>query len=275
MFIDHLPQGRIGAVALDYPDGAHVDLHLHSQAQFLYAAQGLMRLVTEAGAWVIPPTRAVWIPPGIEHQIFMSGQVQMRTLFIAAEAAPPSLDACCVLAVPPLLRELILRLVALEAGDTDDEHRSLVQRLILHEIAALERMPLHLPMPQDRRLQAICLELLETPESTRTLDDWSLEVGASTRTLSRLFAQELGMSFNDWRQQLRSPKPCRACSPGTACSRSPTTWATAAAAPSAPCSAACWGKPEGIRGQPGVAGDAGEVRRARIEVRATGLDVER
>ncbi|BCG26917.1 transcriptional regulator [Pseudomonas tohonis] len=203
MFIDHLPQGRIGAVALDYPDGAHVDLHLHSQAQFLYAAQGLMRLVTEAGAWVIPPTRAVWIPPGIEHQIFMSGQVQMRTLFIAAEAAPPSLDACCVLAVPPLLRELILRLVALEAGDTDDEHRSLVQRLILHEIAALERMPLHLPMPQDRRLQAICLELLETPESTRTLDDWSLEVGASTRTLSRLFAQELGMSFNDWRQQLR------------------------------------------------------------------------
>ncbi len=108
-----------------------------------------------------------------------------------------------MLAVPPLLRELILRLVALEAGDTDDEHRSLVQRLILHEIAALERMPLHLPMPQDRRLQAICLALLETPESTRTLDDWSLEVGASTRTLSRLFAQELGMSFNDWRQQLR------------------------------------------------------------------------
>jgi len=102
MFIDHLPQGRIGAVALDYPDGAHVDLHLHSQAQFLYAAQGLMRLVTEAGAWVIPPTRAVWIPPGIEHQIFMSGQVQMRTLFIAAEAAPPNLDACCVLAVPPV-----------------------------------------------------------------------------------------------------------------------------------------------------------------------------
>ncbi|WP_205895142.1 AraC family ligand binding domain-containing protein, partial [Metapseudomonas otitidis] len=133
MFIEHLPQGRIGAVALDYPDGAHVDLHLHNQAQFLYAAQGLMRLVTEAGAWVIPPTRAVWIPPGIEHQIFMSGQVQMRTLFIAADAAPPNLDACCVLAVPPLLRELILRLVALEAGDTDDEHRSLVQRLILHE----------------------------------------------------------------------------------------------------------------------------------------------
>jgi AraC-like DNA-binding protein/quercetin dioxygenase-like cupin family protein len=203
MLIAPLPSGRIGAVALDYQDGDHVTPHAHREAQFLYAAQGLMRLVTEAGAWVIPPSRAVWIPPGIVHQIFMSGAVAMRTLFIAPDAAPPTLDACCVLAVPPLLRELILRLVALERQGTDDEHRRLVQRLILHEIAALERMPLHLPMPRDRRLQAICLALLEAPDSTRTLDDWSLQVGASTRTLTRLFAQELGMTFNDWRQQLR------------------------------------------------------------------------
>lgn len=203
MLIAPLPSGRIGAVALDYQDGDHVTPHAHREAQFLYAAQGLMRLVTEAGAWVIPPSRAVWIPPGIVHQIFMSGAVAMRTLFIAPDAAPPTLDACCVLAVPPLLRELILRLVALERQGTDDEHRRLVQRLILHEIAALERMPLHLPMPRDRRLQAICLALLEAPDSTRTLDDWSLQVGASTRTLTRLFAQELGMTFNDWRQRLK------------------------------------------------------------------------
>ncbi|WP_044873546.1 helix-turn-helix transcriptional regulator [Pseudomonas sp. LFM046] len=203
MLIEHLPQGRIAAIARDYRDGDHVAPHLHREAQFLYAAEGLMRLVTAAGAWVIPPTRAVWIPPGIEHQIFMSGQVQMRTLYIAADAAPPALDACCVLAVPPLLRELILRLVELDAKGSEDERRSLVQRLILHEIAALERMPLHLPMPRDRRLQAICLALLEAPDSTRTLEEWGLDVGASTRTLARLFAQELGMSFNEWRQHLR------------------------------------------------------------------------
>ncbi|MDH4569371.1 helix-turn-helix transcriptional regulator [Pseudomonas sp. BN414] len=195
-------QGRLSAVARDYQDGAHVELHRHDEAQFLYAARGLMRLVTAAGAWVIPPTQAVWIPPGVEHQIFMAGQVQMRTLFIDAGAAPASLDGCCVLAVSPLLRELILRAVQLEAMDAD-EHRLLVQRLVLHEIAALEHMPLHLPVPEDRRLRAICLALLKAPEQDRTLEDWGLEVGASSRTLARLFARELGMSFNDWRQQLR------------------------------------------------------------------------
>ncbi|WP_342247341.1 AraC family transcriptional regulator [Pseudomonas sp. OTU5201] len=193
---------RLSAVAHDYQDGAHVERHCHEEAQFLYAARGLMRLVTTAGAWVIPPTQAVWIPPGVEHQIFMAGQVQMRTLFIAADAVPASLDDCCVLAVPPLLRELILRAVQLEEMDAE-EHRALVQRLLLHEIAALEHMPLHLPLPEDRRLRAICLALLKAPEQDRTLEDWGLEVGASSRTLARLFARELGMSFNDWRQQLR------------------------------------------------------------------------
>ncbi|MFC4862497.1 helix-turn-helix transcriptional regulator [Pseudomonas sp. JS3066] len=195
-------QGRLSAVARDYQDGAHVERHCHEEAQFLYAARGLMRLVTTAGAWVIPPTQAVWIPPGVEHQIFMAGQVQMRTLFITADAAPASLDSCCVLAVPPLLRELVLRAVQLEEMDAE-EHKSLVQRLVLHEIAALEHMPLHLPLPEDRRLRAICLALLKAPEQDRTLEDWGLEVGASSRTLARLFARELGMSFNDWRQQLR------------------------------------------------------------------------
>lgn len=172
-------QGRMSAVARDYQDGALVERHRHDEAQFLYAAQGLMRLVTAAGAWVIPPTRAVWIPPGVEHQIFMSGQVQMRTLFISAKAAPTLLDDCCVLAVSPLLRELILRAIQLEEATDAEEHRNLTQRLILHEIAAQERMPLHLPMPEDRRLRAICLALLQTPEQDRTLEDWGLEVGAS------------------------------------------------------------------------------------------------
>ncbi|WP_163069471.1 helix-turn-helix domain-containing protein, partial [Acinetobacter baumannii] len=59
------------------------------------------------------------------------------------------------------------------------------------------------PMPRDRRLQAICQALLKQPELGLTLDDWGLRVGASSRTLARLFVQELQMSFHEWRQQLR------------------------------------------------------------------------
>jgi AraC-like DNA-binding protein len=58
-------------------------------------------------------------------------------------------------------------------------------------------------MPEDRRLQSICLALLQKPDHLNTLEDWAQQVGASSRTLARLFQQQLKMTFNDWRQQLR------------------------------------------------------------------------
>lgn len=202
MLIEYPLHGRLAAVGVDYLDGQHVAAHRHQQAQFLYAASGLMRLVTAGGAWIIPPTRGVWIPPDMEHEIFMTGAVRMRTLFVPAEVCPARLDGCQVLAVTPLLRELILRAIQLR-NDAEDRDSPLVQELILRELADLERLPLHLPMPTDRRLQAICLRLLQQPEHPHTLEDWGQQVGASSRTLARLFRQELNMSFQEWRQQLR------------------------------------------------------------------------
>ena len=109
-------------------------------------------------------------------------------------------------------------------------------------------------MPRDRRLQAICQALLKQPELGLTLDDWGLRVGASSRTLARLFAQELQMSFHEWRQQLRLTEACRACWPATACRWSPATSATAVRGPSAACSAACSAKPARLPGATGATG---------------------
>lgn len=198
-----IPQdSRLAALGFDYVDGHHVQPHHHPQAQLLYAASGMMRLVTRQGAWVIPPTRAVWIPPGVFHEIHMSGEVHMRTLFIRAEACPENFTDCCVLAVTPLLREMILRCIRWQA-QPGEPALPLLEQLILLEIATLERLPLALPLPADRRLQAICKALLMHPEHPHTLEDWGQQVGASSRTLARLFRQELGMSYQEWRQQLR------------------------------------------------------------------------
>lgn len=199
MLISHFEHGPVSAYPRDYLDGAHQPLHLHREAQLLYAVSGVMRVVTAQGAWVIPPTRAVWIPPQIGHEIFMSGDVQMRSLFIAPELSPASLQHCCVLAVTPLLRELILRAVQ---GPPHADN-PLIQQLMLEELAGLENLPLHIPMPSDRRLQSICLALLREPDHPNTLEDWAQQVGASSRTLARLFQQQLKMNFNAWRQQLR------------------------------------------------------------------------
>ncbi|UNK00917.1 AraC family transcriptional regulator [Ralstonia insidiosa] len=60
-----------------------------------------------------------------------------------------------------------------------------------------------LPSGSDRRLTRICDAILATPSDPRTLEDWAAEAGASSRTLSRLFVAQTGLSFVHWRQQAR------------------------------------------------------------------------
>ncbi len=146
----------------------------------------------------------------------------------------------------PLLRELILRAVQ---GPPHADN-PLIQQLMLEELASLENLPLHIPMPTDRRLQNICLALLDTPDHPNTLEDWAQQVGASSRTLARLFQRQLKMSFNAWRQQLRLMEALPRLLAGTACSAWRGTWGTAARGRSARCFAVCSGESSGLSANP-------------------------
>ncbi len=196
------PQDVI-ALALDRPDGHRIPLHWHSRAQLLYASAGVMTVTTASGVWVLPPLRAMWIPARTEHHIRASGPLSMRTLYIrpgAARGFPPS---CRIVSVSPLLRELIVYSTTLPRLYDSGSHAERVMMLILELIRFSDPVPLDLPIPRDRRLRTIFDELSANPSDGRTLEQWGLRVGATGRTLSRLFRAETGMSFHPWRQQLR------------------------------------------------------------------------
>jgi AraC-like DNA-binding protein len=53
------------------------------------------------------------------------------------------------------------------------------------------------------RLAAVCDLLLRDPADRRSLAQLGAAAGVSQRTLTRLFAQEMGMTFPQWRTQLR------------------------------------------------------------------------
>lgn len=86
----------------------------------------------------------------------------------------------------------------------DAEHQHIMEVLMTEmRHAHLPDSPLHLPMPEDRRLQRIARSLLAQPHSTRSLAAWAHWAGLSPRSLSRLFRNETGCSFAQWRQQAR------------------------------------------------------------------------
>ena len=57
------------------------------------------------------------------------------------------------------------------------------------------------PKEHDKRLRALCEAVLRAPSQRATLAEWASEVGASERTVARLFREELGTSYQQWRQQ--------------------------------------------------------------------------
>jgi AraC-like DNA-binding protein len=193
----------IAAMAKDFPDGSRVAPHRHRRAQLVFAAEGVMEVWTEQGSWVVPPNRAVWMPAETEHAIRHRGKVAMRTLYVRADGAAPLPRQCCVVAVSPLLRELILRAVELPLLYDEAGPGARIMALILDEIRALPALKLHLPWPADARLQRLCAAIREDPAAARTLEQWAAAAGASSRTLARLFRKETGMSFGAWRQQVR------------------------------------------------------------------------
>ncbi|AJC23133.1 AraC family transcriptional regulator [Pandoraea pulmonicola] len=197
----------IGALAKDYPDGHIIRPHSHRRAQLMYACAGILEVRTDTSFWVIPPQRALWIPGEITHEVRMRGKVEMRTIYVdVARCGLPAAetpDTPVVIRVSALLRELILRAMTLPVDWSPDGKDALIMALLLEEIEWTSDSPLHLQVPRDARLRKIFDTYLSTPADARNLQDWAVEVGASSRTLERRFMTEFGLPFREWRQQMR------------------------------------------------------------------------
>ena len=179
------------------PDNAVIAAHSHSYGQLAFPVRGGLRVAAAKKGWIVPVFRAIWLPPGFTHEITALGKVEFYVAYVDPSAAPLPLTDCTVIEVSDLMRELILRLADKENANP------LMTALLLEEIDAAEPLSLGLPMPEDTRLLRLCAALLEDPASSLTLKQWAPLIGASERSLVRLFQSDLGSSFAAWRQQLR------------------------------------------------------------------------
>jgi AraC-like DNA-binding protein len=196
-------KSAVTTLTRDYAAGHIVPLHFHDRDQFVYASRGVMTIRTRNGTWVVPPHRAVWIPAGIAHTITMSGLVAMRTLYLKPRLAKALPRNCCVINVPTLLKELIIHACTVRTLKKSVKWQMHLLAVILHQLEAVQMIPLQLPHLSDPRLVRIAKILMGDPRDSRTLAQLCKGTGAGKRSVERLFQQEIGMTFGKWRQQLR------------------------------------------------------------------------
>ncbi|WP_421912998.1 AraC family transcriptional regulator [Mesorhizobium sp.] len=199
----HDTERAMAAMEVNYPDGSSTGLHAHPRGQLLYAIEGVMIVRSTIGTWIVPPNRALWLTAGLEHEVGMAGEVKIRTVFIDDTAVPDLPGRTCVVEVSPLLRELIVAAVKIRVDYPQGGRDERLMRLLIDELRVSDVLPLHLPVPHDPRIKAVCETLIENPAENATAEQWARRLDVTAKTVHRLFAKETGMSFAQWRQQAR------------------------------------------------------------------------
>ncbi len=191
--------------------------HHHPWAQVAISTSGVIRLGVPTGTYIVPPSRALWIPPGVEHVVTMVEDADLRTLYFyqppghcgpgVAAHEEEAWRQCRVLEVSELLRALVREMpTGPNDGPTlspeDLQRESHLSALILDEMRRANPVRLGVDLPHDKRLRNLCEAVIADPTRHETLADWAQDTGASPRTVARLFRNELGSTFTQWRQQV-------------------------------------------------------------------------
>ena len=192
---------KILAFANDYADGHVIPPHHHRHGQLLFGSAGMLVLTTPQGTWAMPPQRGMWIPPGTEHNVRVQGDVRLQGVLLEPDMAEGMPAQCQVVGISPFLRGLIAKAVDLPIEYDESGHEGALMTLIRHEMRQLPVLPLSLPFPAHARLAEQCRQFLESPAAHAQIDEWSMALGMSRRSFTRLFRRETGLTFIAWRQQ--------------------------------------------------------------------------
>ncbi len=174
--------------------------HTHERHQLASSAGGVLTLRTSDQIWVLPPSRALWIPAGIAHEVIAHRPAVLRTAYLDPARCPLRWES----PTPVMGDELLLALMdRLEQAELGRAARRRSEAVLLDVIRAVEVSTVRAPMPADTRAAALATGLIPAPPDPRTIEQWGRSVGATGRTLARLFAAETGVTFGQWRTAAR------------------------------------------------------------------------
>lgn len=190
-------------LAHDYPHGAQEPWHSHDCAQLLHTLSGVVRVETNQGYWIVPPSRGVWLPAGTRHRLQVTGNVAARTLFVDPFARADLPSICQVVQISALLRELIIASLSLPERYLSGSREERCYELILDEIRMMTVLPFNLPEPKAPALLALCRQIQADLGKVWTTAQAAQQLCVSERTLLRHFRQQTGLAFSEWVRRAR------------------------------------------------------------------------
>ena len=193
---DAMPAGV--RFALD--DRGGFDWHHHDAHQIALAERGVIVIAVGSASFVLPRSRAMFLPAGVAHAVIAEGETRMLSTYVPVARCPLDWNDATVVDASGLVGELIVYLCR--------DHLDVVERVraesVLWDVAMpMDVTTLPFPIPRDDRARAVADGVLADVTDNLSLAEWGRAVGASARTLARRFDDETGMSFAQWRTNAR------------------------------------------------------------------------
>jgi AraC-like DNA-binding protein len=178
--------------------------HKHPWHQIVFPFEGILQTKVSGSQFVIPHSGMLFIPANTSHESFVMIDTKFFGIYLNPEVNIHYPQKTKAISVTPFLRELILHIHHSVANSnvSEDEISKLLD-VLMDQICGGDTYDMTLILPSDRRLMQIFKALMTNPQCDTKLSGWAKLIGASERTLSRLFTKELGMSFPLWRKHLR------------------------------------------------------------------------
>ncbi|MDA0166362.1 helix-turn-helix transcriptional regulator [Solirubrobacter ginsenosidimutans] len=180
--------------------GDRIRRHRHDEHQLVYVSTGVLAVSTAGGRWVASAERAVWLPAGTWHEHRFYGASAFHAVGFDVDSAPLADREPTVIAVSPLLRELLVACTD-ETLSAPEVRR--IRAVLRDQLRRTRQEPIMLPAAEDPRLAEACAIVASDLATPHPLAALASRVGAGERTLSRLFRDEFGMTYPQWRTRLR------------------------------------------------------------------------
>ena len=157
----------------------------------------------ESTSWLIPPGAGFWIPAGMGCKVLNKTEMSLQMLYLPAGDQIPVRFGRTVIAISPLLRELVRKIVMIGAllhGEARHEH---LAALVWDELGDAEPISTALPLPASAPTKTLVECMQRQSFRFNGLESAIKATGYSRRTIERLILSETQLSLGVWLRKRR------------------------------------------------------------------------
>ncbi|PFG58011.1 AraC-like protein [Vibrio sp. ES.051] len=181
--------------------GTGVPEHQHPRGQFIWAESGTFSILSNNKVWIVPTSCGIWIPSNAFHELSSDTKTVLLSLYVDPfyEVLSEN-EHAVVMKLSSLLKDVMKRLVS---ENTNQNYSRLLGLVVLEELSCLEQTTYWMPSGTDPRLKKLLSLLINEFSSDHQLRALAPKVGASPRTIERLFIKEIGLTFRAWKSRYK------------------------------------------------------------------------